>query len=312
MIIDAILPTYDRANLLPLAIESALVAAASSCSNIRIIVVDNNSSDNTREVVEHYAAKSDGKVIYLFEREQGRHHALNLGIAYSTAEIIAFFDDDEILDRNWFNVIEENLSDCTVDYIGGPYNPIWISEPPSWLPKTYNGVLGIVQNGPERRRYGSEGFRAMPVGGNLAVRRTVLDRCGPYSGEYMYSEDRYMYEQLISISAVGYYVPKLGILHHIPEHRLQKSYFRNWVTTEGRNRGKMDRERRQSKVILFGAPPWMWRWLFDSLAIWCAGLAKGKIHSAESFTAELDIRQFINFFIARNLPFVKEKYWKRI
>ena len=312
MKIDAVLCTYDRAGLLAHAIESALTAAASSSSDVHVIVVDNNSTDNTRQVAERYVSSSGGKLTYLFEREQGKHHALNRGIAHSTAEIVAFFDDDETLDSNWFNVIADCFADSAVDYVGGPYHPNWSMAPPAWLPKKYNGAIGIIQNGPERRRYDSDGFNAMPVGGNLAIRRTTLDRCGPYSSNYMYSEDRYMHEQLISIGAVGYYIPELSIHHHIPKHRLQKSYYRTWAATEGRNRGRMDKERRQNKTVLLGAPPWMWRELVDSSLTWLtARLGRGG-DTSEAFTAELNVRQFVNFYAARNLPFIKERYRKRI
>jgi hypothetical protein len=82
----------------------------------------------------------------LFEPKQGRHHALNC--------------------------IAENFATAGVDFIGGPVLPDWSSEPPEWLPKHgYGGVLGIIDHGNRRRRYGSAGFTEMLTGGNTAIRR---------------------------------------------------------------------------------------------------------------------------------------------
>ena len=188
MRIDAILPTFNRANLVVKALESALAAAVPSGCEIRFFVVDNNSRDETREMIASYSQSHENKITYLFEPQQGRHHALNNGIAHSTADVIAFFDDDERLPANWFEVIAEAFQNEAVDYIAGPVKPDWNAPAPSWLPQDgYGGVLGIIDNGTERRRYGASGFMGMPTGGNFAIRKSVLDRCGPYSPEFMYS-----------------------------------------------------------------------------------------------------------------------------
>src|SRR5262245_23339490 len=105
MKIDAILPTYNRADLLSQALDSALDAAVSHGHEVQVTIVDNNSTDQTKTVAERYIARDCTRFRYLFEPKQGRHHALNRGIAHSTADIIAFFDDDERLVPTWFNTI---------------------------------------------------------------------------------------------------------------------------------------------------------------------------------------------------------------
>jgi glycosyltransferase involved in cell wall biosynthesis len=90
MKIDAILPTYNRADLLPRALDSALDAALPDGHDVRVVIVDNNSTDRTRMVAEQYVSRHGGRFKYLFESKQGRHHALNCGISQSAADIIAF------------------------------------------------------------------------------------------------------------------------------------------------------------------------------------------------------------------------------
>ena len=312
MRIDAILPTFNRANLVVKALESALAAAVPSGCEIRFFVVDNNSRDETREMIASYSQSHENKITYLFEPQQGRHHALNNGIAHSTADVIAFFDDDERLPANWFEVIAEAFQNEAVDYIAGPVKPDWNAPAPSWLPQDgYGGVLGIIDNGTERRRYGASGFMGMPTGGNFAIRKSVLDRCGPYSPEFMYSEDRYMYEQLIKIDAAGFYLPELFVYHLIPSKRLQKAYFRRWAYTEGRNRGKLERQARGTPGSLLGAPLWKWRQVAGAAGTILAGLLRPRRDAAGRFKAELDVIQFLGFYSGRNLRFIKDRYVDR-
>ena len=298
--IVAILPTFNRAELLGKALDSALAAAVPDGSEVCIVVVDNNSTDRTREIVAGYIERhGPRRVRYLFEPRQGRQFALNRGIADTSSDIVAMFDDDEILESTWFEVIADCFKDQQIDFIGGPYRPDWSAPAPEWLPENgYGGVLGIIDNGPTRRRYDSPGFGAMLSGGNSAIRRRALEKCGPYSDSYMYAEDRYMYGQLCKTGAVGYYIPELVIYHHIPEKRLNKAYFRHWALTEGGNRGAFavgDGARHWA----LGAPLWMWRRTAEAALRICLGHASGRANRPQTFKAELDCLQFAGFLRGR-------------
>src|SRR4029079_4559769 len=59
-----------------------------------VVIVDNNSTDGTRAVVEEEARNFPGKLEYNFEPVQGKPAALNTGLAASRGEIICFIDDD--------------------------------------------------------------------------------------------------------------------------------------------------------------------------------------------------------------------------
>ena len=179
MKIDVILPTYNRADLLTRALDSALDATTPAGHTIQIIVVDNNSTDRTKALVADYMSKCGPRLQYLFEPKQGRHHALNCGIAQSSADVIAFFDDDERLVPSWFETIAENFARPDIDFIGGRVLPEWSAPPPAWLPKRgYGGVLGIIDHGNRRRRYRTPDFPEMLTGGNTAMRRSALTACG--------------------------------------------------------------------------------------------------------------------------------------
>jgi glycosyltransferase involved in cell wall biosynthesis len=63
--------------------------------------VDNDSTDQTRDVVEDFSRRFPGRFRYLLEPYQGVSHAHNAGIRESRGEVVAFMDDDVIVDPEW-------------------------------------------------------------------------------------------------------------------------------------------------------------------------------------------------------------------
>ena len=111
-----------------------------------VIVVDNNSSDDTRAVVERHMTDFPVPLQYLFESRQGRSSALNTGIALSAGTVIAFTDDDVLLDPGWLDAACDELSgsDASIGYVGGPVRPIWEAPPPKWLELTRGDLWGTI------------------------------------------------------------------------------------------------------------------------------------------------------------------------
>jgi hypothetical protein len=87
--ISVILPTYNRAPYLPEAIESVL---GQSWRDFELIVVDDGSTDETREVVRAYS----GKIRYLRRANGGPAAARNAGLRVARGELIAFLDSDDV------------------------------------------------------------------------------------------------------------------------------------------------------------------------------------------------------------------------
>jgi GT2 family glycosyltransferase len=87
-LVSIIIPTYNRAGLIRLAIDSAL---AQTYGRIEIIVVDDGSKDNTREVVESYG----DPVRYVYKQNGGVAAARNLGFRHARGEFIALLDSDD-------------------------------------------------------------------------------------------------------------------------------------------------------------------------------------------------------------------------
>ena len=259
MRLDVVVPTYKRSALLRRTIASLLEAPIPETLELTILIVDNNSEDDTEQVVLEVQAQTERRLIYIKETNQGLSHARNAGVRAGTGDIIGFIDDDEEIHRDWYNVIAREFQDQATQFIGGPYLPNWGAPPPPWLPPGYHAVIGVVLPKPRSPFGGS--FQANLMGGNAVIRRRVFDSIGMYSpklgrsGKGLLSEeDAEFYRRLISAGVQGMYVPDLMIDHYIPADRLTRNYHRRWCYWRGVSQGYADRKSRESLSYLLGVP----------------------------------------------------------
>src|SRR5215510_3905524 len=137
MRLEVVVPTYNRAELLPVCLNSLWTAAVPDGLTAGITIVDNNSKDDTRKVIESWKDRFNGRLRYVFEPMQGRSAALNAGITASDSDLVGFIDDDEEIDATWYQTVHHAFTNYEVDFIGGPYIPKWEQEAPSWLPSDH-------------------------------------------------------------------------------------------------------------------------------------------------------------------------------
>lgn len=304
MQLDVILPTFNRHELLKLTLESLLAADTPPALSVSVTVVDNNSSDATRETVESYQSRFSGRLHYVFEKKQGRSHALNAGINSTSGDLVGMIDDDEQIDRQWFRRIYEMFASDEVDFIGGPYVPRWSGTPPSWLPRNHAGVIGVVDGG-SQHVYGTSDAELM--GGNAVISRAMLNKVGLYSTDLgrngkrpLADEDTDMFHRLLSAGARGMYIPDLIIYHYIHPERLTKRYFRRWHFWRGVSSGLLDRRQPQPTPYLLGVPRYL-----------CGRAARGFLHMvpriaglrkdpAELFGDELKVFDLFGFFYGKH------------
>lgn len=261
MRLDVVIPTHNRAALLPRTLESLLAAEQPAELALYVFVVDNRSTDETQSVVASYGARFGGRLQYLYESKPGRSHALNTGIAAGSGDLVGMIDDDEEVDRGWLQTIARAFADAGTDFIGGPYMPRWGADRPPWLGSAYRGAIGWVDGGPSIQQFG-RGCDAMLMGGNAVIRRAILDRVGPYSadlgrtpgGRLLSCEDEDMFNRLLAAGARGFYRPDLVILHYVPPERLTKQYVRRWCFWHGVSLGVLDRRRPAPVPYVLGVP----------------------------------------------------------
>ncbi len=147
--ISAVITTYDRSEMLAAALESLLGQETGGVS-YEVIVVDNNSTDNTRATIESFIARGHDNLRYVFEPKQGIAHGRNAGIAAAQGDIIAFTDDDVVVTDNWIATIKQTFAENPkVDYIGGKILPRWVEPPPQWLTVDHWWPLALLDRGDE-------------------------------------------------------------------------------------------------------------------------------------------------------------------
>jgi glycosyltransferase involved in cell wall biosynthesis len=259
MKLDVIVPTYNRSKLMRVAVESLLRAPVPEGLEVSIYVVDNNSKDDTKSVVEEIQARATLPLHYVRELTQGLSSARNAGIAAGTGEIIGFIDDDEQIDTEWYRVIPREFADSRVQYIGGPCLGNWEIPAPDWLPPGYHSAIGVIP--PKPRGWYGDGHPGFLNGGNAVIRRTVFEAVGTYSPKLgrsanglLSNEDADFFGRVLAAGIKGMYVPELAIYHHIPADRLTRRYYRRWALWRMISQGLMERERPEAVPHLFGVP----------------------------------------------------------
>src|SRR5687767_13125293 len=102
--------TYDRCDALARCLASLIrLEPPPDGTALELVVVDNNSSDGTRALVESWRERSPHPVRYVFERRQGLAYARNAGVRTSTAPLIACTDDDCLVAPDWSSILIEEL-----------------------------------------------------------------------------------------------------------------------------------------------------------------------------------------------------------
>jgi glucosyl-dolichyl phosphate glucuronosyltransferase len=244
-----VIPTFNRAGDLRKTLAS--VAGLVATELWEVIVVDNNSTDDTQRVVGEAQAAFPVELQYVFEQEQGRSAALNAGIRAARGEIIATTDDDVELQADWLDRAGEALDTLDCDYVGGKVLPVWPAARPDWIPD-HGGkqwaVIALLDYGPEPLPFFKFAHR-VPIGVNMAFRRTAFDRAGMWSnrvgrkkGTLLGQEVREWMLRARTAGLRGYYTPTMVVRHLIQRDRLEKAYFRRWFYWNGVSRALMYRD----------------------------------------------------------------------
>lgn len=297
MTFSVVIATYNRARDLEATLDS--LARLHPAGDWEVIVVDNNSTDDTRAVVERAAASFPVDLRYLFEREQGRSPALNAGIRAARGEIVATTDDDVRVEPDWLDRAAEGLHTLRCDYVGGRVFPIWGAPPPRWLangPGQQWAVIALLDYGDRPIEFDTH----VPLGVNMAFRRDAFDRAGLFdvstgrrAGTLLGQEVREWCIRARAAGLRGFYVPGMHVRHVIPASRLKKQYFRRWFFWRGISRAQLY-ERFGLDMIspeettldysqvphVAGVPRYMYRRLLREIAGWARALLRRQPQAA--------------------------------
>lgn len=228
IVISAIICTHNRVRYLTPCIES-LLSQSLDRNLYEILVIDNGSTDSTRQVVSKY--ESEGIIRYIYEPILGLSQARNTGWQQARGEYVGYIDDDATADYLWLEkAVESFEQNPKPDWVGGAVTLVWEKEPPSWLTQSYYSALGWVDWG-EKPRY-LESDKEWLVGCNSLFRRNTLEliggfdvRLGRKENVLLSGEEVQVHHRLKSKGGKFYYHPLVRVNHHVSEERVTEEYF---------------------------------------------------------------------------------------
>ena len=175
--VSVIVCTRNRARILERSAAS-LLAIDYPPERWEVLIVDNRSTDDTLAVAHEIARGHPDLVRVIEEREIGLSATRNTGIRNARGEIIAFIDDDAFPESGWLRALVEVLQQDNALVAGGPVEPWFQGELPSWFGDRYLPYLAAWDLGTEVH---SLSYNEYPRGNNIAFRRTVFERYGDFS-----------------------------------------------------------------------------------------------------------------------------------
>ena len=243
MSITVILCTYNRCESLAQALESIAASTVPESLEWEVLVVDNNSSDQTRDVVADFSRRYPGRFRYVLEPQRGKSYALNKGIAEAKGHVLAFTDDDVTVEPMWLQKLTAPLLDGRWVGCAGRVLPKWSCPIPRWLPEpggrhplTALAPLAVFDLGLEAGPLADP-----PFGVNMAFQKDAFTKyggfrvdLGPGSGGELRVEDTEFGKRLLDRGEQLWYEPAAVVYHPVPLHRLRKRYFLHWRFDKGR------------------------------------------------------------------------------
>ena len=236
-----IIATYNRSATLKAALASLVDQRTPPGFSWEALIVDNNSSDDTRAIVESFAAATAGRIRYLFEPRQGKTYALNTGIAAAHGDVLAFTDDDVTLDPDWLSRLVGGLKHYGCAAAGGVVVPVWRTPPPPWLEMEGAYRMGAVIVSFNLGDAPCAVRDRLPLGANLAIAASALARVGAFRTDLgptvdsaIRGEDSEICQRLLDAGERILYLPDAVVHHPVDPRRLDRQYFQHYYFAQGR------------------------------------------------------------------------------
>jgi glycosyltransferase involved in cell wall biosynthesis len=268
-----------------------------------LVVVDNNCTDDTAQVVKQYAQQSP-IIRYVFEAKQGVSHGRNAGIAAAHADLIAFTDDDVLAESNWVERVKA-VFDTEPDHgcIGGRVLPIWPGDQPRWLDRGHWSPLALLDYG-EAQTIDAINRKCL-VTANMSARRSVFEQIGHFSPQFQKTngstcsvEDRELQERYWKAGGRCRFDPSMVVYASIQPERLNKSYHRRWHYSHGQMHANLrDPSMESSAFRILGIPGHVYRSFLTESAAAIIDLLR--LQKDDAFACEIRARFWAGFMCQR-------------
>jgi glucosyl-dolichyl phosphate glucuronosyltransferase len=238
--VTLIVCTYNRCESLDRALNSIAALQMPQSVVWEVLVIDNNSKDGTRSVIESFCRQNPTRFRYLLEQKQGLSHARNAGIREARGQILAFTDDDVIVEPTWLENLTATLQRGECAGAGGRVLPDQSFSCPNWMsPQERYGLgpLSIFDLGLE-----GAALSEPPFGASMAFRKDIFEKYGGFrtdlgrsGGSLMSNEDTEFGSRLLAAGERLRYEPSAILYHCIPQDRIKKEYFLQWWFNKARS-----------------------------------------------------------------------------
>lgn len=239
--VSAVIVTYNRGDYITDTLSS-LATQTLPAAMWELLVVNNNSTDNTESVVERFASRNpEINVRLVNEARQGVSHARSRGVTESWGEYIVYVDDDEVVNdrflQEYYDFFESHPA---VGAAGGRIVPMFMGVRPRWMsPFTERPIIGNIDFGKKPRPFPAGRFFG---GGNMGIRRAMFDKYGLFNASLgrvgrglMGGEEKDFYMRMKEGGEEVWYLPGPVIEHVTPPEKLKPEYFRKLTRNIGRS-----------------------------------------------------------------------------
>lgn len=290
--IEVAICTWNRAAMLEATVDSIFKTTLPAGWKRRILIVDNNSTDGTSQLIQSLR-ESSLEIVPLYEPVLGHTHARNRAVDNLQGELVVWTDDDVLVPSQWLEAyIRRAESHAHESFWGAAIEPVFVGGKPAWIEKNWPAVSGCFAArdlGIDSHTFTKE---CLPYGANFAL-RTDMQKKYRFDTELGRQEDRVLGEdelemmrRLLADGHVGSWVPNNPVQHLIPESRASTEYVWRYFVGQGERLGRAEHGSTWKQWVLAKwyamryrltqnttpSPAW-----FAHLANW--GLAQGRLNA---------------------------------
>ncbi len=233
-VVTFIICSYNRAGYLDDTLQSLQKHAPSEGPAYELLVVDNNSTDQTAEVAQKYqksTSKNGNHVRYIKETKQGLSHARNRGIREANAPNVVFLDDDIQATPSLIPAWCSFFVDHPDAVAAGGKNHIQFDAPrPRWMSYFLLPLLAHHDLGNAMKTYPANKY---PFGCNMGFKKSIFDQVGDFDvdlgrkGKSLNAgEEKELFRRIRSTNHHIFYLPDAFLYHRVDGGRLTKEYIK--------------------------------------------------------------------------------------
>lgn len=245
MTLSIIICSYNRASYISDALTS-LYGQSSGLDDFEVIIVDNNSIDNTKEVYAQWRqTNTNGQFTFISEMQQGASFARNTGAAIAKGEWVCFMDDDAVATTDYVKNIIKHIQDQPfIVGFGGRIIPKYIPGEPKWMSYYVSSLVGNFDYAPTACAFENGKY---PLESNMIVKKSVYDQIGGFNVNLpgvvgtlrIGGEGKELFYKIIALGHTIYYDPSICVHHVVEVKKLTSEYM--YRVASGIGRGEKTR-----------------------------------------------------------------------